>query len=231
MINLLISAQGISKTYKGRRGSERETAALLQNDIEVRSGQLCVIHGRSGSGKSTLLNILSGLLSPTDGTVRYDDCEIYSLGDRSLSRFRCEHTGYIPQGHAAVSTLTVRENILLPTAVFGDKDSLHRADILLKRLGLDKLADAYPNELSGGELRRLSIARALINSPDAVFADEPTNDLDDENSEFVFELLKETADSGTAVVVVTHESDVDKYADTVYHMKQGKLTKERDKLC
>ena len=224
---MLINAQSVSKSYTAKGGSKRETQALSQTDLQISGGELCVIHGRSGSGKSTLLNILSGLLSSTTGKVRYDETDIYSLGDGALSQLRCKHVGYIPQGHGAISTLTVRENVLLPPAVLGSQISGDKVDSLLRRLGLETLSHAYPNELSGGELRRLSIARALINSPDAVFADEPTNDLDDENSKFVFELLKETAEKGAAVVVVTHESSADEYADTVYRMQQGKLTKER----
>ncbi|MBR1724131.1 MAG: ABC transporter ATP-binding protein [Ruminococcus sp.] len=215
-----ITAKGVSKSYaKGSRTIE----ALKPTDIELHSGRLTVIFGRSGSGKTTLMNILAGLLKPTAGSVFFDDTDIYSLTDGELSQRRSKEVGYIPQGQSGLSMLTVRENILLPTAVIGSESARQRVDELLRTLGLTKLAGAYPNELSGGELRRLAIARALINSPQMICADEPTNDLDDENTRLIFELLKNTAEEGAAVVVVTHDSAAEEFADIVYRMDGGEL--------
>ena len=224
---MLITAQNITKSYQ-RKGRSKSSVQVLSNtDLSIEGGKVYVILGRSGSGKSTLLNILSGLLSSSTGTVRYDDTDIYSLTDGELSQLRCKRVGYIPQGQSAVATLTVRENVLLPTAVIGAKNDTAKADSLLEQFGLADLRDARPDELSGGELRRLAIARALINSPDVIFADEPTNDLDEENSRLVFEQLRSAAQSGAAVVIVSHELFAQEFADTVYRMQQGSLIKER----
>ena len=210
-----------------RKGSKSAVEVLSGTDLCIQSGKVYVILGRSGSGKSTLLNILSGLLSSTTGKVFYDDTDIYSLTDGELSLLRCKRVGYIPQGQSAVASLTVRENVLLPTAVIGGSADTAKADSLLEQFGLYDLRDARPDALSGGELRRLAIARALVNSPDVIFADEPTNDLDEENSRIVFEHLRNAARSGAAVVIVSHELFAHEYADTVYRMQQGSLNIER----
>ena len=224
-----ITARNISKSYK-RKGISGEVQVLCSTDIDLESGKVCLISGRSGSGKSTLLNILSGLLCTSGGTVHYDGTDIYKLSDTELSLLRCRQTGYIPQVQSAVGTLTVRENVLLPSAVIGKGKDRFAADGLLERFGLTELADARPDSLSGGELRRLSIARALVNLPQAIFADEPTNDLDDENSRLVFEQLRKAADGGAAVVIVSHDRLAQEYADVVYCMQQGSLNREKGRI-
>ena len=226
---MVITARNISKSYK-RKGISGEVQVLCSTDIDLESGKVCLINGRSGSGKSTLLNILSGLLCASGGTVHYDSTDVYKLSDTELSLLRCRQTGYIPQVQSAVGTLTVRENILLPSAVIGKGKDRYAADGLLERFGLTGLADARPGSLSGGELRRLSIARAFVNSPQAIFADEPTNDLDDENSRLVFEQLRKAADGGAAVVIVSHDRLAQEYADVVYCMQQGSLNSEKGQL-
>ena len=226
MTELKLFAENINKEYYRHR---RKITALQPTGFEASEGEFAVILGRSGSGKTTLLNILAGLLTPGGGNIRYDDTDIYSLSDKELSAFRSRHIGYIPQGHSLVGSLTVRENILLPAALAGS-EPVEDADVLLEKLGLSELADAYPKELSGGELRRAAIARALINSPEVIFADEPTNDLDDENTGAVFELLKKLAGEGHTVIAVTHDSAAADFADTVYRMDSGMLnTKEGHK--
>lgn len=226
---MIITARNISKSYK-RKGISGEVQVLCSTDIDLESGKVCLINGRSGSGKSTLLNILSGLLCASGGTVHYDSTDVYKLSDTELSLLRCRQTGYIPQVQSAVGTLTVRENILLPSAVIGKGKDRFAADGLLERFGMTELADARPGSLSGGELRRLSIARAFVNSPQAIFADEPTNDLDDENSRLVFEQLRKAADGGAAVVIVSHDRLAQEYADVVYCMQQGSLSREKGRI-
>ena len=216
-----IYAENISKEYTRHR---RNITAVEPVGFEI-SGGLTVILGRSGSGKTTLLNILAGLLAPNTGSVKYDTADIYALSDSELSDFRSRHIGYIPQGHSLVGSLTVEENILLPAALAGEPQKEY-AQILIEELGLGGLKNAYPKELSGGEIRRAAIARALINSPEVIFADEPTNDLDDENTRQVFGLLKKAAEQGKTVIAVTHDSSAADYADNVYRMDAGVLTKE-----
>ena len=223
---MLIRAENLSKSYTKKGRSGRTVSALRETDIELESGRLTVVFGRSGSGKTTLLNILSGLVRPTEGRVLFDGKDIFSLADGELSRFRSRNIGYIPQGQSALSVLTVEENVLLPASLIGD-ESAAEAERLLDIVGLTELRNAYPNELSGGELRRLAVARALINKPAVIFADEPTNDLDDENTRLVLDLLKRTAEGGTAVVVVTHEQSAAACADVIYRMDGGVLTEEK----
>ena len=158
---MIITAKGISKSYKRGKGGNGFVQVLSDTDLSIEGGKVYVIYGRSGSGKSTLMNILAGILSPSSGSVSYDGRNIYSLSDRELSALRCLSVGYIPQMHSAVGTLTVRENILLPSAVSEKPVDSARADELIDLLGLTELADVRANVLSGGELRRLSLARAL----------------------------------------------------------------------
>ena len=218
-----ISAENIGKKYSKK---SRTVTAVQTTSAKFESGKLTVIFGRSGSGKTTLLNILSGLIKPTSGSVTYDGKDIFSLDDRELSKFRAGNIGYIPQGQSSLSALTVAENLTLPAALVGRDIPDDEVEKLLITVGLADLKNAYPNELSGGELRRLAIARALINKPSVIFADEPTNDLDDENTRIVFELLKKTAKQGTAVIAVTHDTTAADHADTIYCMDAGVLTKQ-----
>ena len=141
------------------------------------------ITGRSGSGKSTLLNMLAGMLTPTSGKVFLDDTDLYALDEKSLARLRNEKIGLIPQGHTALLSLTVLENVLLPAILYNRQNPpVDRAKALLVDVGLEALMTAKPNELSGGELRRMAIARAMLMRPSILLADEPTAGLDNENT-------------------------------------------------
>ncbi|MBQ8967542.1 ATP-binding cassette domain-containing protein [Ruminococcus sp.] len=226
-----ISAEDIGYSYrkKGRSIRVLETVSFAP-----KAGELTVITGRSGSGKTTLLNVLAGLLIPEDGRVMYDGRDICRADDGELSAFRNVNIGYIPQGHSALANLTLLQNILLPAALAGE-DRTDTALELLQAVGLEKLKNAYPDELSGGELRRLAAARALINSPTVIFADEPTNDLDDENAAVILSLLKARAKEGAAVIIVTHDNMVSGYAYKVYTMDGGRLSEKEndhdDTLC
>ena len=211
----MIKVNNVSKKYTLKN---REIFALNDTSFSIEDSKLTVIYGKSGSGKTTLLNILAGLLSPTNGSITSDGVDLYSLGDKELSLYRNKNIGYIPQGISAVSSLTVLENDMLPVNIYGVNDVKEKAVHLLKRLGLEKLMDFYPSELSGGELRRTSIARALINSPKMIFADEPTNDLDKENTDFVLKLLKEKSIEGASVVIVSHDDAALEYADDIIRM-------------
>ena len=226
-----IIGQMLHKDYIRKTGSSNVFTALFETDITLSSGTVTVIHGRSGGGKSTLLNILAGIVTPTSGNVFYDDMDFFSLDDEKRSSFRNRHIGYIPQGTSAVSSLNLRENILLPLALCDDtsidtKSVKTRADELMKRLDIIGICEAKPSELSGGELRRMAIARALLFSPELLFADEPTGDLDDDNTRLVFDMLKSSASEGSAVLIVTHENDIQGLADKIYRMDAGVLFDE-----
>ena len=198
---------------------------IKASDISVRferKGKVTHVSGRSGSGKTTLINVLAGLLKPTDGKVLYVDTDIYSFSDEKLSEFRSKNIACIPQGQSALSNLTVIQNLLLSQSLFGNSDE-QAAKGILERVGLSSFENAYPDELSGGELRRLAAARALLSPGQVIFADEPTNDLDSENAALILELLKEAAADGRAVVIVSHESDTTAIADIYYKMESGKI--------
>ena len=203
-----------------------EKQAVRGVNFCLHRGEILVLAGESGSGKSTLLHILCGLMKPVTGRVLVDDVDLYTMGEDARTRLRSRHIGIVPQRLMSLAALTVRENILLPALLTGTQaQAAARADGLMERLGIRKLGAVAPSELSGGELRRVTIARALVMQPGILLADEPTGDLDEENTQSVLRLLRETADAGTAVLLVTHESDARNYADTCYTMTAGKLEK------
>ncbi len=221
---MLMKAENISKRYFRKTGSANYFDAVKPLNLEIRSGEVLVLTGRSGSGKTTLLHMLSGLLAPTGGSVRMDGTDLYSLDDRALSRLRSEKIGIVPQGRSAIDTLTVLENILVPARLYGRPLPAEPALQRLDQLGIRHLADARPAELSGGELRRMAIARALAQSPEFLFADEPTGDLDDENTRLVLSAFRDYAhEKNKAVFIVTHENDAQKYADRICRMDDGQI--------
>lgn len=218
-----VRAKQIKKEFLRKGAGTNIFTAVAETDFVLETGTLTVIRGRSGSGKSTLLNMLSGILEPTAGAVYYDNENLYEMLDTARSRFRNRHIGFIPQGQSAIASLMVRENILLPFSLYGEMDEKAdvRTDELMEELAIVPLAEAMPMELSGGELRRMAIARALVRKPEVLFADEPTGDLDDENTGIVFRMLRRVAENGVAVLMVTHEGEAEKYADRVYRMDAG----------
>lgn len=222
-----LTAKAVHKDFPRSSKSSNFITAVYPLDFEVNGGQMIEISGRSGSGKSTLLNMLAGMLTPTSGQVFLDETDLYSLEDEKLSRLRNEKIGLIPQGHTALLSLTVLENVLLPYVLY-HKDAVpeERAKELLEQVGIADLAGAKPDELSGGELRRMAIARALLMKPGALLADEPTAGLDNENTLAVLKLLRQAADDGAAVLLVTHEREAEQFADQVYMMDAGKMTEE-----
>ena len=221
---MIIEATGLTKEFARARGGKRLFTAVHPLDIGLEERQLTLVSGHSGSGKSTLANMLAGLLTPTAGHVRLDGTDLYSLRDEELSRLRNERIGLIPQGHTALRALTVLDNVLLPSILYANAEApVDRARELLAAVGLDDLADAAPTELSGGELRRMAIARALLMDPAIVLADEPTAGLDSANATAVLTLLRDAADRGTAVLVVSHEAEAQRFADRSYVMEDGHL--------
>ena len=224
---MLVKAEQISRQYFRKTGGANYFYAVHPLDLEIRSGEVVVLMGRSGSGKTTLLNMLSGLLMPSGGKVWLDGTDLYSLDDRALSRLRSKEIGVVPQGRSAVDTLTVMENILLPAQLYGKHLSEEQALQWMEKLGIAHLRDARPAELSGGELRRMAIVRALAQNPGIVYADEPTGDLDDENTRLVLSAFRDYArDQQKAVFMVTHENDAVQYADQIYRMESGKVTRQ-----
>ena len=221
---MIIEATGLTKEFARARGGKRLFTAVHPLDIGLEERQLTVVSGHSGSGKSTLANMLAGILTPTAGHVQLDGTDLYSLRDEELSRLRNERIGLVPQGHTALRALTVLDNVLLPSILYTkDEAPADRARELLASVGLGDLADAAPTELSGGELRRMAIARALLMEPAIVVADEPTAGLDSVNATAALTLLRDAADRGAAVLVVSHEAEAQRFADRSYVMEDGHL--------
>ena len=220
-----LSGKGVSRDFIRPGKGTNVFTAVKETDIILSSGKLTEIEGRSGSGKSTLLNMMAGLLAPTTGQVLLDETDLYALDDGKRARVRNEKIGVIPQGQTALRALTVQENVSLPVLMYGGTPDKERLEKLLDQVGILHLKDIYPDELSGGERRRLAIARALMMNPGIILADEPTSDLDDENTKTVLTILRNCADEGMAVLLVTHEKEAADFADRVYRMNDGILSK------
>ena len=221
---MIIEATSVSKEFARARGGKRVFTAVHPLDFGLDERQLTVISGHSGSGKSTLLTMLAGILTPTAGHVRVEGTDLYSLRDEERSRLRNARIGLVPQGNTALRALSVLDNVLLPSILYAtDEAPAGRARELLDAVGLTDLADAKPTELSGGELRRMAIARALLMEPSIVLADEPTAGLDSANATAVLTLLRDAANAGAAVLVVSHEADARHFADRGYTMEDGHL--------
>ncbi len=192
--------------------------ALDNINLTIKKRKFIAIVGESGSGKSTLLSILSTLLKPTSGDITLLDTNTKKI--QNIDSFRKTNIGFVFQFHYLINYLTVKENIELSLDTKEDKKTLENLQIL----GIEELQNRYPNEISGGQRQRASIARALANQPKIIFADEPTGNLDSKNSLKVFELLKQLCENGTTIVVATHDKTLAKLADTIYEMSDGKIS-------
>jgi putative ABC transport system ATP-binding protein len=219
---MLLELRSLRKEYV------RENAVFAAIDgvnASIGKSELVCVTGRSGSGKSTLLNMIAGLLKPTSGSVLFESRELTALEDAELSLLRNTHIGYIPQGYSVLANFSVLDNVKLPFYLHArDGNPTNRAFDLLERVGIPHLANAYPAQLSGGELRRVAIARGLINAPRLLLADEPTGDLDPQTTEDVMKLFTQVARDGVAIVLVTHDRQIPSCANRHFSMEVGKLT-------
>jgi putative ABC transport system ATP-binding protein/macrolide transport system ATP-binding/permease protein/lipoprotein-releasing system ATP-binding protein len=220
---VILSAQALTKRYGTAPGYEAVRGACL----ELRASEFVSIVGRSGSGKSTLLAMLGALTPPTEGRLSLDGTDIWALSETELATFRCRHIGFVFQFPSLLSNLTAVDNIAVPALLGRTMDSAQayaRAYELLARVGLADCADAYPGNMSGGEQRRVVIARALINSPRLLLADEPTSDLDEDTEADIIDLLEQLQQSHSfGLVLVTHNLELAKRAQRTYEMRQGIL--------
>jgi ABC-type lipoprotein export system ATPase subunit len=215
----LLEARGITKIVgEGRARRQVLTGA----NLDVADGEVVAILGRSGTGKSTLLHILGGLDRPDSGEIAIAGHRVSGLRSRALARVRLRHIGFVFQSFHLIEELNGSENVLLPARLPGaDPNGERRARSLIRELGLAAVADHRPHELSGGEQQRFAIARALVNDPELILADEPTGNLDAENGAVVLRLLREL--TGRAVVIVTHEPASAAIADRVLSLTDGAL--------
>lgn len=220
----MLEARNLRKVYvTGGRTIE----AVADVSLEVKPGEFVALCGRSGSGKSTLMGILAGMCRPTTGAVALDGVDVWSLGTRELARFRGRSVGFLFQFASLLPALRAIDNVALPALVAGEIPlplAYERAASLLEQVGLAKRGEAYPNELSGGEQRRVALARALINDPPVLLADEPTSDLDEQTESEILQLLLAIRLSrGKTLVVVTHDPDVARLADRVLRVAGGRI--------
>jgi putative ABC transport system ATP-binding protein len=204
------------------------THALRGINLQVREGEFMAVMGRSGSGKSTLLHLLGLLDMPTDGDISIEGVDTVSLSENIRCQFRLEKLGYVFQEYSLIGELTAMENVCLPGLAFSTRrESLRRAEELLEVVGLTGRLSHYPNELSGGEQQRVAVARALINRPRIIFADEPTASLDEVSAHMVLSLFKDVNKRfGQTIVMVTHEPEDEKYVDRVIWLKDGLVERE-----
>lgn len=220
----MLSCRHLHKRYRTERG---EIEALAGVDLDVVPGRFAAVIGRSGSGKSSLMAMIGGLSRPSAGTVSIDGTDLWALSDNGLADFRNRRIGFVFQFTSLLPTLRLVDNVALPALLgrrLGQREAYDRASALLDRMGLADYLAAYPAEVSAGEQRRAVIARALVNQPVLLLADEPTADLDEQTeSEIMDELLAVNRELGTTLLLVTHNLALAEAAEQVVHIAGGRV--------
>jgi len=216
----LIKITDLKKHYSS---GDETVEALRGVNISIESGEFITIMGQSGSGKSTLLSVLGGMNHPTSGEVEMAGIRLYQLPGEKLADFRAGNLGFVFQSFHLIPYLTAIENVMLPLAIVKAKNAEKRtaAQRALERVGLGAKLERLPNQLSGGEQERVAIARAIVNDPHILLADEPTGNLDSKTSEEVMSLFRELNAAGQTVVMVTHNPDNGRYADRTITLRDG----------
>ena len=217
-----VHAKQIVKRYGD---GESAVTALSDMSFEIEEGEFVAIMGESGAGKSTLLAVLGAINEPTSGSLVVDDIEVYDLKSEQRADFRREYLGFVFQSFRLVPYLTVLENVMLPLAVVNAsrKDKRQMASEALEQVGLLDKADRLPNQISGGEKERAAVARAVVNKPPVLLADEPTGNLDSGNSKEIMKLLQALNRDGTTIVMVTHSHDCARFAQRTLQVSDGSL--------
>lgn len=226
----LIELRGVMKSYSS---GGLPVAALKTVDLSIEEGEILAIMGPSGSGKSTMLTVLGAMNPPTEGKVLVDEIDVYGLSSERRADFRHEYLGFVFQQQHLVPYLTAAENVMLPLAISkrGQREQMEMAVAALGRVGLGDKAHRLPSQLSGGEQERVAIARAVVNEPPIVLADEPTGCLDTETGCEVMELLQQLNREGLTILVVTHNPDNTRFVRRVVRLKDGRIAAdEQDAL-
>ena len=225
----IIRIKDVKKFY--RMGAET-IAAVNGLSLSIKQGEVCCLFGKSGSGKSTLLNLIAGLEKPTSGQIIFNKKHIERMNEDQLAEFRQKYVGFVFQSYNLLPTLTAMENVTLPLIFRGVpvQERNERAMEMLKAVGLEGRANHKPSEMSGGQQQRVSIARAFINSPQVVFADEPTGNLDTKTTYEMMDLITGLAKKNhQTLVIVTHDMELSEYADRIVVMMDGKIERIEEK--
>jgi len=222
----VIAVRQVTKTFPSGEGKDETLVVLRGITLEVSRGEIIAVVGASGAGKSTLLHIIGTLEKPTSGAVLYDGTDVFAMGDEELARFRNGRVGFVFQFHHLLPEFTALENVAMPALIRGKK--LHEvralAADLLREVGLEGKIDQKPPRLSGGEQQRVAVARALVNSPRVILADEPSGNLDSENARNLHRLIWELSRSrGQTFIVVTHNESLARQADRIVQIADGVL--------
>lgn len=220
-----IELSNVTKTF---HAGEENYPALHDVSLAIGSGEFVAIMGPSGSGKSTLLSVIGGLSHATAGTVIVDGIDLGQLGPNKLSDFRREYLGFVFQSFYLVPYLTAAENVMLPLAIQPGMNGKARGEALeaLRKVGLDAKAHRLPSQLSGGEQERVAIARAIVNRPPVILADEPTGNLDTKNGDRVLDMLQELNREGRTIIMVTHSAENARRAGRTIEIRDGNVVKE-----
>ncbi|MCW3491395.1 ABC transporter ATP-binding protein [Dethiobacter alkaliphilus] len=229
MSDIMISMKDLTKTYKSMGD---EVHALRGVTLDILSGESVAVMGHSGSGKSTLLSILGGLNPPTSGTMEIDGIDLYQLSSEKRADFRREYLGFVFQQFQLIPYLTAAENVMLPLTTTSHPNKVKRemAENVLCRVGLAGKMNRLPNQMSGGEQERVAIARAIVNEPPVVLADEPTGSLDTKTGDEIMALFQKLNDDGLTVLMVTHNPDNTKYMGRTILMKDGELCTDKAEI-
>lgn len=224
----ILDVKNLSKIYgKG----DTMVKALNNVSFSVEQGEFVAIIGPSGSGKSTLLHILGGVDTPTSGSVVINDTDISTLDETALAIFRRRQIGLVYQFYNLIPILTVEENLTLPLLLDGRKPDKKQISSLIERLGLSQRLTHLPNQLSGGQQQRVSIGRALVNNPALMLADEPTGNLDSENSREIISLLRHfNKELNQTVIIITHDEKIALSADRIISIEDGKITRDEVRM-
>ena len=216
----MISAIDITKTYTAQ---DRTITALGGVILKVKTKEFVAVIGRSGTGKSTLLGVTGGLLKPSSGKVFLDGQSIWNLDEQPRAKIRAQKIGFVFQNASVINSLTVLENVVLPQSFLPKPTTpdISRAMNLIESVGLGARANAYPDQLSGGQKRRVAIASALMNDPPLLLADEPTGDLDSETESEIMTLFSNLWQNGTTIIMVTHNQQLADYASRILKMSNG----------
>ena len=223
----ILSLKNLTKSY---RSGESDLTVLHNVTLDIEEGETCAIVGPSGSGKTTLLGLCAGLDRPSLGSVTLCGVDLGTLSEDETAKLRNKHVGFVFQSFQLISTLTALENVMVPAELRGERGADSRAKDLLSAVGLGDRSTHYPTQLSGGEQQRVGLARAFINKPRILFADEPTGNLDTETGDTIESLLFElNQKEGTTLVLVTHDLELANKTDRIIQLKAGHVVADNRK--